>query len=130
MASLCLLDDSGGLAQFWEIGAQPLAVGRDETAEIQIEDEALSRRHFVICREGTEYVLKDLDSQNGTFVRGRRAKAAKLEHHDCIVAGKTLFLFNKLSASTTAAVQSLAQADTAVVAAALKAQQMTSAPRV
>jgi pSer/pThr/pTyr-binding forkhead associated (FHA) protein len=96
MASLCLLDDVGAISQRWELANQPLAVGRDESADVKINDESLSRRHFVILREGENYVLKDLGSQNGTWVGGQRAKAAaKLHHNECIVAGHTLFLFRE-----------------------------------
>jgi len=97
MAQLCLLGDDGTMAGRWEIGAQPLAVGRDEAADVQVDDQLLSRRHFVISQEGECFLLKDLDSQNGTWVDGRRALAAatKLRHHDCIAAGRTLFLFSE-----------------------------------
>ena len=44
-------------------------------------------------------VLKDLDSQNGTSVDGKRVQAATLRHHDCILAGRTLFLFSEKAAS-------------------------------
>ena len=103
MAQLCLLGDEGTMAGRWEIGAQPLAVGRDETADVQVDDQLLSRRHFVISQEGESFLLKDLDSRNGTWVDGRRALAAamKLRHHDCIAAGRTLFMFSEeLPAST------------------------------
>jgi pSer/pThr/pTyr-binding forkhead associated (FHA) protein len=95
MASLYLLNDDGALAEQWELGPEPLSVGRDDSADVQIDDGALSRRHFLIQRQGQDYLLKDLNSQNGTWVDGQRASATKLHHHDCIVAGRTLFLFNE-----------------------------------
>ncbi len=95
MASLCLLNDDGEMATQWELGERPLAVGRDESADVVIEDEALSRRHFVISRQGGVYLLKDLKSQNGTWVDGQRAEATPLHHHDCILAGRTLFMFSE-----------------------------------
>jgi pSer/pThr/pTyr-binding forkhead associated (FHA) protein len=94
MASLCLLDDVGAIAQRWEVAGQPLAVGRDASADVKINDESLSRRHFVILREGENYVRKDLESEHGTWVGGKRTRAgAKLRHNECISAGRTLFLF-------------------------------------
>ena len=95
MATLCLLDQDGVTAQRWEIGDEPLAVGRDASADVPIEDDALSRRHFIISRAGQGYVVKDLDSQNGTWVDGQQAGTVKLRHHDCILAGRTLFLFSE-----------------------------------
>lgn len=97
MASLCLLNDEGAMAEHWELGEHPLAVGRDESADVVVDDESLSRRHFVIVHEGDHYLLRDLNSQNGTWVDGQRAKDATLHHHDCILAGRTLFLFSEMT---------------------------------
>jgi pSer/pThr/pTyr-binding forkhead associated (FHA) protein len=95
MASLCLLDENGAAAQRWELTQNPLAVGRGASADVIVPDATLSRRHFVILPENGHYWLKDLNSQNGTFVDGHRAQAIRLHHHDCIAAGRTLFMFNE-----------------------------------
>ena len=93
MAELCLLDENGAVTQCWEIGDQPVAVGRDESADVLIPDDTLSRRHFLIWREGETFLVKDLGSQNGTWVDGERARGTKLSHNVCIVAGRTVFMF-------------------------------------
>lgn len=93
MAHLCLLSENGSTASRWEIRDAPVSVGRGEDADLVVDDLALSRRHFVISREGTEYFLRDLESQNGTFVDGKPAKSARLGHSDCIMAGRSLFVF-------------------------------------
>ena len=48
-----------------------LLMGRDETCEIVIPERQVSRRHASIHAEGDRYILKDLDSKNGTFVNGQ-----------------------------------------------------------
>ncbi len=93
MATLCLLDENGVTAEKWELGEQALSIGRGTAADIRINDASLSRRHFIILREGQDYLLRDLGSRNGTFVDGRPAQNTRLHHHDCIVAGRTVFLF-------------------------------------
>jgi pSer/pThr/pTyr-binding forkhead associated (FHA) protein len=95
MASLCLLREDGAMAERWELGEQPVAVGRDDSANVIIDDDTLSRRHFLIKREGDAYYLEDLASRNGTWVDGKPAKKTKLRHHDCILAGRTIFLFSE-----------------------------------
>jgi pSer/pThr/pTyr-binding forkhead associated (FHA) protein len=95
MATLCLLREDGALAQHWEVTERALAVGRGETVDVQINDQALSRRHFLIAREGQEYVVQDLSSRNGTWVRGCRALAARLHDGDWIMAGRSLFRFSQ-----------------------------------
>jgi len=46
-------------------------IGRDELCNLPIIDRQVSRRHARILLEGTQYVLEDLDSKNGTFVNGQ-----------------------------------------------------------
>src|ERR1043165_2757533 len=95
MASLCLLDDVGLIAKRWEITTDPIAIGRDDSAEVNLDDESLSRRHFMVFREKDGCSIQDLDSENGTWVDGKRTHTTKLKHHDCIVAGRTIFLFDE-----------------------------------
>ena len=95
MAILCLLGEDGAVIQRWDVGDQPVAIGRDETADVTIEDASLSRRHFMIWREGDNYLIKDLHSQNGTWVDGQRAQGTKLHQNECILAGRTIFLFQE-----------------------------------
>ncbi len=95
MASLCLLGDDGLTIECWELGDDPLAVGRDGSADVKIDDQSLSRRHFQIRRQGDHFLIEDLGSQNGTWVDGIRALQVRLCHHDCILAGRTLFLFSE-----------------------------------
>ena len=114
MASLCLLAEDGLTAERWELGDGPLAIGRDAAADIIVDDAALSRRHFLIAREVNGYVLKDLNSRNGTWVDGRQAKSTRLRHHDCILAGRTLFMFNDTVASDMAGSLNQARAGSAI----------------
>jgi pSer/pThr/pTyr-binding forkhead associated (FHA) protein len=103
MAHLSLLDENGLVAQRWELDERPLAVGRGEAADVIIDDASLSRRHFIIQQASEGYLLQDLDSQNGTWVDGQRAETTRLHHHDCIAAGRTLFMFNDPRAAETEA---------------------------
>lgn len=83
------------MAKHWEIGERPLSFGRGITVDVRLDDEGLSRRHFVVLREGEDYVIKDLGSRNGTWVDGERAACARLEEDDRILAGRTQFRFSK-----------------------------------
>jgi pSer/pThr/pTyr-binding forkhead associated (FHA) protein len=66
MATLCLLGIDGAQGKQWEISDQPVTVGRGATADVKVEDDGLSRRHFMVLREGADYLIKDLSSRNGT----------------------------------------------------------------
>jgi len=98
MAHLCLLAEDGSMSQAWELGDHPVSVGRDDSADVVVEDDTLSRKHFRIVRQGEKYLVEDLSSQNGTFVDGQPARATPLQHHNCILAGRTLFLYSEQGA--------------------------------
>jgi transcriptional regulator with AAA-type ATPase domain/pSer/pThr/pTyr-binding forkhead associated (FHA) protein len=66
-------------------------IGRAEECEVRVFDEAASRRHAVVRREGDDYVAVDLRSTNGLFVNGRRVERQVLRTGDEIaVRGLTL----------------------------------------
>ncbi len=93
MATLYQISEDGSQTERWEIGAAPLVVGRSGQAQVSIQDDGLSRQHFVILRDGDDYLLKDLNSRNGTWLDGHRVFAEKLRDNDHILAGRTKFLF-------------------------------------
>jgi pSer/pThr/pTyr-binding forkhead associated (FHA) protein len=124
VATLCLLGEDGAVVQRWEIGDQPVAIGRDDTADVRIVDDALSRRHFMIWREAEHYLIKDLNSENGTWVDGQRAQGTQLKQNDCILAGRTLFLFHEQPLPAAAGLECLPRAhDSAFLPAAAAAER-------
>lgn len=64
-----------------------LVVGRKEGADILIRDDGVSRRHASILAEGGEARIRDLGSQNGTFVDGVRVGDCRLEDGNRIHMG-------------------------------------------
>src|ERR1035441_10673209 len=82
MATLYQIRDDGSREERWQISNKPLAVGRSGQAQVSIGDDGVSRRHFLIVQDGEDYVIKDLNSRNGTWVEGRRVSAEKLRHND------------------------------------------------
>ena len=93
MATLYQIGSNGSKAEVSGIDLEPVVVGRSAQAKVSVDDEGVSRRHFLVRREGGYYVIKDLNSRNGTWINGRRVFAEKLSHNDCIRAGQTEFLF-------------------------------------
>ena len=93
MATLYQISNDGYTIERWDIDEESVVVGRSGQAHVSVEDEGLSRRHFLIVHDGEGYILKDLSSRNGTWLDGRRIFAEKLHHHDRILVGNTLFLF-------------------------------------
>ena len=93
MATLYQIREDGSPAERWDLSQHPVVVGRSGQAEVRVRDDGLSRRHFLIVPEGEDYVIKDLNSRNGTWVDGHRIVAERLNHNDLILAGHTRFRF-------------------------------------
>ena len=69
-------------------------LGRDEGEGIQLDSPTVSRRHARIFIGDRMATLEDLDSKNGTFLRGERVSAAvPLANGDEIRAGSVVLRF-------------------------------------
>ena len=64
-----------------------LVIGRREGCDIVIRDDGVSRRHASILAEGGGARVRDLGSQNGTFVDGVRVTDCRLEDGNRIHMG-------------------------------------------
>jgi len=73
--------------------AGEFSVGRQATNDLQLEDNAVSRRHCLIVRSGSDCSLKDLESRNGTFVSGTPVTEQTLKPGDEIRIGGSLFCY-------------------------------------
>ena len=94
MSFLYQIKSDGSQAECWKIGEKPLVFGRGESADAFVEDDSLSRSHFLVVREGSEFLVIDLHSSNGTWVNGKRIAAHKLQSAEIIRAGASAFFFS------------------------------------
>ncbi|MBI3354171.1 MAG: FHA domain-containing protein [Nitrospirae bacterium] len=78
----------------YECKDKETAIGRSSGNDIVIKDEGISRRHCVIEPATSAYVLKDLNSTNGTFLNNKKILlSVVLKHGDKIKVGKTTLQF-------------------------------------
>jgi pSer/pThr/pTyr-binding forkhead associated (FHA) protein len=68
-------------------------LGRSQKADIPIPDSKMSRKHCVVESSLTGYIIGDLGSSNGTFVRDTRINEAILTNGDTAMVGNTRFIF-------------------------------------
>jgi len=68
-------------------------IGRNRDAAIPIKDPLASREHAVIVFHESAFILKDLDSTNGTHMRGASIRQRKLRHGDKFRVGDTVLQF-------------------------------------
>ncbi|HMC62237.1 MAG TPA: sigma 54-interacting transcriptional regulator [Candidatus Solibacter sp.] len=68
-------------------------IGRSSANDVAIADVSLSRRHSSIRLEHGAYTLRDLESNNGTFVNDIPVTERALTHGDRITIGDSALLF-------------------------------------
>jgi len=69
-------------------------LGRSPACHLYIADRRASRRHVEIAWDGESWTLRDLDSDNGTFLNGRRLAAPQtLTDGDQIAVASATFIF-------------------------------------
>jgi transcriptional regulator with GAF, ATPase, and Fis domain len=68
-------------------------VGRDPAIGLSIPDRLMSRRHCAVQLEAGRFILRDLNSSNGTSVNGIPIRERVLEHGDRIRAGDSILMF-------------------------------------
>jgi len=75
-------------------GAMALSIGRDSECTISLDDESASRRHAEVLMDDGAFVLRDLGSTNGTFLRGVLRDASRpLAHGDRFRIADTELMF-------------------------------------
>lgn len=75
------------------IEAQGLVIGSDPTCDVVLDDPAVSRRHCEIKTSDKGFMVRDLQSRNGTWVQGLRVDLGYLQGEETIRLGKTLLRF-------------------------------------
>lgn len=58
--------------QAFDLQRETIYIGRAPENDIQIEDKYISRKHLKLQKKGNKYVIRDLNTKNGTFVNGKQ----------------------------------------------------------
>jgi len=69
------------------IGGDVIRVGKAGENDLVIADETVSRVHFEIVRDNKGYLVRDLNSTNGTFLDGAEIKEAYIRAGSVVGAG-------------------------------------------
>ena len=78
MAKLVILNQ-GMTGRMFELNVDRTTVGRVEENTFQIADGSVSSRHAEILRQGSEILVRDLNSTNGTYINGEKISEAVLK---------------------------------------------------
>jgi hypothetical protein len=80
------------LALDWSGARDELLVGRHLACDVVVGDVSVSRRHARLSFRDGHWVLRDLDSTNGTRVNGKRVVRCRLEPGDRLSLGSAHLL--------------------------------------
>ena len=93
MARLILIHPDGQRLEH-SLSAGMTTIGRHPDNAIQILDKVVSKEHAIVERVADRYVIRDLDSRNGTFVNQKRVHEMALRDGDEIMLGSMRLLFS------------------------------------
>ena len=77
-------------------------IGRSEDNQLRLLDPGVSRRHVLVMATPGGYTIRDLGSQNGTYVNGTRVDESPLTDGDRITIGEINLVFRGAAAAMSA----------------------------
>ncbi len=81
------------LGRKYNVDRPSIVLGRSSRADIQIDQESVSRSHCKLINTGQSIMLRDLGSTNGTFVNEELVDEYVLRDGDFIKVGRCIFKF-------------------------------------
>jgi pSer/pThr/pTyr-binding forkhead associated (FHA) protein len=78
----------------FELSGPEITVGRLEDNKIQLEHASVSGHHAMLTLDEQDYVLKDLDSTNGSRINGEKVSSQKLRRNDMVRFGNIEVLYD------------------------------------
>jgi pSer/pThr/pTyr-binding forkhead associated (FHA) protein len=82
---------------------ETLTIGRLPDNTIVIDQPAVSSHHASVFREGSDFILEDLQSTNGTLVNNRRVSRCRLRDKDVVYVGTQKLVFSAVGGVRPAA---------------------------
>lgn len=81
------------IGQTFSLEGTEVSIGRDPHSDIFLDDITVSRKHAKIMLSGTEALISDVGSLNGTYVNRERIDRSSLSHKDELQIGKFKMVF-------------------------------------
>jgi FHA domain len=87
-AALVIRSGGGRTGESFLLAEERVGIGRRPDSGIFLDDVTVSRDHAVLVKRGSDYVLDDCGSLNGTYVNRQRVDSHRLEDGDELQIGK------------------------------------------
>jgi len=72
-----------------------ITVGRGADNDLVLSDTSVSRHHLVLERTESGWSFRDLESENGTYQKGRFVRQGKLEYGAPLELGRTILVMER-----------------------------------
>lgn len=92
-ATLLVINGANRGSRFEMTSAQDVVIGRSVGCNVRLDDSEVSRHHARICHDGQSFLLRDLNSANGSRVNGVAVTERILEHGDTLQFGASVMAF-------------------------------------
>jgi hypothetical protein len=127
MAKLVLLS-AGHVGRTHELKVDKTTIGRVEDNTFQIAEPSVSSHHCEILLRGTDVLVKDLNSTNGTFINGEKVSETVLKPGQVLRLGQIEMRLDTEGASTPGIPAAASAAVAPAAAAAPVAPGSTHSP--
>jgi signal transduction histidine kinase len=92
-ATLLVINGANRGSRFEMTSAQDVVIGRSVGCNVRLDDSEVSRHHARICHDGQSFLLRDLNSANGSRVNGVTVTERILENGDTLQFGVSVMAF-------------------------------------
>ena len=80
LATLEIINEGAGKGTRFRLERPIAHIGRGASNEVRLRDESVSGSHATLTRRGSQWVVLDLGSTNGTYVDGERISGERVLH--------------------------------------------------
>lgn len=80
--------------QTFDLKGPEITVGRLDDNKIQLEHASVSGHHAMLVLDALDYIVKDLDSTNGSRINGEKVTQQKLRRNDILRFGNIELLYD------------------------------------
>ena len=93
-AAALVLIHGEDLGRKFDLTSEQTLIGRTSKADIQVDQDSVSRNHAKIRVDGTRITIEDMGSTNGTIVNDEHIEdSLRLRNGDLVKIGRTIFKF-------------------------------------
>jgi class 3 adenylate cyclase len=89
VTSLCRIDSNGNALARYSLSEDQIQFGRTRGERLFPQDSLMSRAHMKISRRGNDFLVEDLGSRNGTFLKMNRYRSVPVGS-ELIISGQLL----------------------------------------